>query len=368
MPTAPAPVHRDLRLVYDADGQNTACAPAEIAEHFLTPVDQFFTRSHAGVPVVDPKSWRLEIGGLVRHPASFSLAELRAAFPRREVAATLVCAGLRRVEFLSVGPLPGELAWGPEPASTARWSGVALSDVLEAAGVDPRARHVEFAGRDQVERHGHRFGFGGSIDLKKARSGEVILATELNGTPLPPAHGFPLRAVVPGWIGARSVKWLERITATDRPSENYFQTRAYRVQKRVNPQDPRDVSDGVVLTGVPVNAVILDPMPHQMVPAGALKVRGWAMGSEGRALASIELSPNGGKEWMPGRILESDAWTWTFWEAELELTPGQHTLIVRATDSAGATQPPNIRDAWNVKGYNNNAWHQVTVVATASGT
>lgn len=123
------------------------------------------------------------------------------------------------------------------------------------------ARYVEFVGLDQVERQGERFGFGGSIDLAKALHGDTLLASELNGAPLPVEHGFPLRAVVPGWIGARSVKWLGRITLTAEPSGNYFQSKAYRIQREADPRDPRDVSAGDALSEAPLNSVIVAPMP-----------------------------------------------------------------------------------------------------------
>jgi sulfite oxidase len=352
------------RLVHDDEGLNTGSWPVR-ADRFVTPVDLFFTRSHAPVPRIDPETWRLEVDGLVDRPGSFSLEHLSRAFPRREVTATLVCAGLRRDEFLSLGPLlPGELPWGPEPVSTGQWTGIALRDLLQAVGVSERARHVELIGLDRVERHGQRFGFGGSIDLAKALSAEVLLATELNGAPLPPPHGFPIRAVVPGWIGARSVKWLGRITLREEPSPNYFQSRSYRLQREINPQDPRDISAGVALTGVPLNAVILDPTQAQIVPAGQVRVRGWAMGSEGRPVTAVELSPNDGRDWIPARIgVEGAAWTWTLWEVALELAQGPHTLVVRAADSGGVTQPATLRETWNVKGYSNNAWHRVTIRA-----
>jgi sulfite oxidase len=351
------------RLVHDAEGLNTGVWPIR-PDSLVTPVDRFFTRSHAPVPRIDPTEWRLEVDGLVDRPRSLSLEELRGAFPRRSVTATLVCAGLRRDEFLSLGPLPGELPWGPEAISTGEWTGVALRDLLQAVGVGERARHVEFIGLDDVERHGHRFGFGGSIDLAKALSGEVLLASELNGAPLPAAHGFPIRVVVPGWIGARSVKWLGRITLAEAPSTNYFQSKAYRVLREINAADPRDISAGVAMSRVPLNAVILDPTTDQVVPAGRVRVRGWAMGSEGRPPTAVEVSPNGGADWVAARIgVKGAAWTWAFWEAAVELAPGGHTLAVRATDGSGATQPRTLGETWNVKGYGNNAWHRVVVRA-----
>jgi sulfite oxidase len=348
------------RLVHDPDGLNTAAWPVP-PEDFVTPVGSFFTRSHAPVPDIDAQSWRLDVAGLVERPRSFSLDELSQTFPRRQVTATLVCAGLRRDEFLSLGPLPGELPWGPEPAGTGEWTGVALGDLLRTVGVAAAARHVELIGLDQVEREGRRFGFGGSIDIAKALGDEVLLATDLNGAPLPREHGYPLRAVVPGWIGARSVKWLGRINLRSDPTPNYFQSHAYRVQRQVDPRNPRDVSRGTALSEVPVNAVILEPMSNQRFTSGTVRLRGWAMGSAGRRVTLVEVSANG-TDWLPARMLaQESAWTWTFWEAVVELARGSHTLLARATDSSGASQPPSIEDTWNVKGYSNNAWHRVPI-------
>lgn len=353
------------RLVHDSDGLNTGFWPIP-AEYFVTPSGLFFTRSHAPTPQIDPATWRLEVCGLVERPWSFSFDELL-DFPERQEVATLVCAGLRRDELLSAGPLPGELPWGPEAASTGLWTGISLADLLGTVGVSHQARYVEFVGLDQVERQGQRFGFGGSIDLGKALSPEVLLATRLNGAPLAPEHGFPLRVVVPGWIGARSVKWLGRIRLSEEPSANYFQSRAYRFQREINPQDRRDVTGGVALTAVPLNAVILEPTADQKVRAGPVAVRGWAMGSAGRPLTSIELSVNEGRDWVAAGIaVAGRRWTWTFWETTVELPPGSHTLIARASDSTGV-QPANASETWNVKGYSNNAWHRVTVCALEPG-
>lgn len=348
------------RLIHDDEGLNTGVWPVR-PDHLVTPVDLFFTRSHAPAPQIDPRTWRLEVDGLVHRPRSFSLDEL-SAFPRHEVTATLVCAGLRRDEFLSLGPLPSELPWGPEAISTGRWTGFRLRDLLEAVRVSDRAAHVELVGLDRVERQGQRFGFGGSIDLAKALSPEVLLAVELNGAPLPVAHGFPVRAVVPGWIGARSVKWLGRITLQDQPSVNYFQSRAYRIQRELNPDDPRDVTAGVAMSAAPLNAVVLEPTRDQVIAPGTVRVRGWAMGSEGRPVTAVEVSPDDGRTWTEARITAAALpWTWALWEALVELVPGSHTLAVRATDSAGETQPRTLGETWNVKGYGNNAWHRVPV-------
>lgn len=349
------------RLVHDEEGLNTAFWPVPEGQ-IVTPTESFFTRSHAAVPQVDRQTWRLEVSGLVARPASFTFDRLLNDFPHRQVTATLVCAGLRRDEFLRLGPLPGELPWGPEPAGTGVWSGIALGDLLRAVGVSQEVRFVEFMGLDQVERHGERFGFGGSIDLAKALSSEVLLATDLNGAPLPPQHGFPLRAIVPGWIGARSVKWLGRITLRKEPSPNYFQTQAYRVQREIDSAKSRDVSRGVALAELPVNSVILEPLPDQRITSGRVRIRGWAMGAGGRPVSRVEVSANNRAEWIAARISPAEsAWAWVFWEATLDLSPGDYTLVVRATDSSGVGQPSDVAETWNVKGYANNAWHRVPI-------
>lgn len=351
------------RLIHGADGLNSGTWPIIAPDQLITPVARFFTRSHAPVPAIDPATWRLEVDGLVSRPVRYSLDQL-AGFPPTTLDATLVCAGLRRAEFLALGPLPGELPWGPEPVSTGRWGGIALEDLLDAAGVAAGARYVEFTGLDGVEREGRRFGFGGSIDLDKAIGGDVLLATTLNGATLPAMHGFPLRAVVPGWIGARSVKWLGRITLAAEPSANYFQSRAYRTQQQRDPARPQDVSAGTPLGEAPVNAVIVEPAADAIVESGEVRARGWAMGSGNRPLVSVEISATGGRDWQPARITaRGSAWTWSFWEATVTLEPGPHILAVRATDDAGATQPAELSATWNVKGYANNAWHRVPIVA-----
>ncbi|HMC54527.1 MAG TPA: sulfite oxidase [Gemmatimonadaceae bacterium] len=355
-------MNRPLRCINDDAGLNTGVWPMT-AGQLITPVEQFFTRSHAAVPHIDVDRWRLEIGGIVSRPRQLSMRDLD-SFPRHEVASTLVCAGLRREEFLAMGPLPGELPWGPEPASTGSWSGVRVRDVLNDAGVDARARHVEFVGLDDVERHGHHFGFGASIDIDKAMSDEVLIATHLNGEPLPPAHGFPARALVPGWIGARSVKWLGAIRVLENPSANYFVTRAYRTLREANPVDPRDVSGGDALTDIPLNSVIVEPVRGQRLSAGGVGVRGWATGSGGSRITSVEISADAGATWLPARLTRTGgAWTWSLWEATVQLTRGKHILVVRASDERGTQQPQDVRVTWNVKGYCNNVWHRVDVTA-----
>jgi sulfite oxidase len=235
--------------------------------------------------------------------------------------------------------------------------------VLQAAGADPEARHVEFTGLDEVERHGATFGFGGSITMDKALGDEVLLATEQDGVPLQPAHGFPLRALVPGWIGARSVKWLGRITVRREPSENYFQTRAYRVRRDPDPARPTDVRDGTPLSVMNLNSVITAPSPDVTLAAGPVVLRGWAVGAEGAPVTAVECSADGGATWRAAEFAApAQRWSWTQWQCTIDLPPGRHELTVRAHDGTGVAQPRSPRETWNAKGYMNNAWHHVAVI------
>lgn len=333
-----------------------------LCEHQVTPTDRFFVRSHGSCPTLDPARYRLAVEGLVEQPLQLSLDQIKHEFEQVTLDATLVCAGNRRIELMQIEPMPGELPWGAEAIGNARWTGVRLRDLLAAAKLQPAAHHIAFTSLDQVERQGSTFGFGASITLEKALSGEVLLAYAMNGEPLTPEHGFPLRVVAPGYIGARSVKWLGTITAQDQPSTNYFQARAYRLfAPQVRPENVV-WERGLMLSDIPVNAVICEPEQNATLPAGSISVRGYAITGAGRQIARVDLSTDGGTTWIQADLEGNpQPWIWQLWRAEVVLAPGKHQLIVRAVDSAANTQPAHLRDVWNFKGYMNNAWHRVGV-------
>jgi sulfite oxidase len=354
----------DPRLIVRQAEPLNAEPPSELLrEQPVTPNELFFVRNHGGVPSVDPAAYRLTIGGLVRRPLSLSLTELR-EHPPVHVAATVQCAGNRRQELIAHKPIPGELPWGEDAISSAFWTGVPLASLLAAAEPEPEARHVAFDGLDQVERHGERFGFGGSIPLEKAQTPEVILAYEMNGAPLPSVHGAPLRALVPGYIGARSVKWLSAITLQEEPSANYFQAKAYRLFPPDVTAETVDWESGLMLGEMALNAVINSPAEGARVAPGVLRVKGWALSGGGRRVERVELSGDGGRSWIAAELYEDRGpWVWRFWRASVGLLAGEHELVVRAWDSAGETQPEAIASVWNFKGYMNNAWHRVRISA-----
>ncbi|MCB1007727.1 MAG: sulfite oxidase [Acidobacteria bacterium] len=338
---------------------NAGSAPAPLRAGFVTPTDRFFVRNHGDVPSVDPASYRLGVRGAVERPLELTLEEL-GRFPRRELAVTLQCAGNRRDELARHKEIPHELPWGSEAISTARWSGPSLADVLAAAKPTGAAHHAAFTGLDETERHGERFRYGGSIPLEKALSGEVLLATEMNGEPLPPVHGYPVRVVVPGWIGARSVKWLSEIELGEEPSRNYFQRVAYRLFPAAVGPDDVDWNAGAMLGELAVNSIVTAPEPDATLESGRVRVEGLAIAGDGREVIRVEASTDGGATWL-GASLEpsSERWAWRFWSLELDLPDGRHELAVRAWDSAAQTQPPEIGQVWNFKGYMNNAWQRV---------
>lgn len=340
--------------------------PARVLNSFVTAVPDFFVRAHAAeVPRVDVGRYALEVGGLVKSPLKLSLADLRAKFATQQLAATMQCAGNRRDQLIAVEAIPGEVPWGFEAISNGQWEGVRLADVLKAAGVDAGgAAHVEFIGLDQVDRHGKTFSYGGSIPLDKARQPEVLLAWSMNGKPLEPIHGFPLRMIIPGYICARSVKWLKQINALAHPSENYFQSHAYKLFGSDVRAATVDWNAGEMIGRTQVTSAITSPEQGASIAAGSVRIAGWAIAGE-RTVQRVEVSVDGGQNWSVAQFVDQqykpDRWSWRFWEAHAQLAPGKHQIVVRATDSAGNQQPPDARALWNFKGYMNNAWHRVEV-------
>jgi len=198
-------------IVHEQEPFNAETGLSALAEGPVTATDAFYVRGHGAVPEIDPGAWRLHVLGVVERELRLSLATLREAFREREVTATLQCAGNRRKGLVAIRDIPGEAPWGPGATGTATWTGVALSDVLAAAGPLRAATDVGFDGADLCPEAKPPQRFAGSIPIDKACRREVLLAWAMNGEPLLPVHGAPLRVVVPGYIGARSVKWLERV-------------------------------------------------------------------------------------------------------------------------------------------------------------
>ena len=345
---------------------------ATLVERAETPPDALFVRNHGPVPTIDPDAFRLVVDGLVPRPLELSLEDLRSRFPRHEALVTIQCAGNRRDELMAVRPIPGEVPWGADAIGTARWSGFSLVDVLVSAGLGTVGAdlHVAFEALDHVERDGRTFGFGASIALGRALAGDVLLADRLGDRPMPPEHGAPLRVVVPGFIGARSVKWLGRISVREQPSDNHFQARAYKVLPA--DADPHDVdwSPYPPIEEAPLHAVIAAPGAGAVVPSGRLDVVGYATGRGLYAVTAVEVALGHDRDagqlapWVRAELLDEPApGRWVRWRARLDVPAGPLAIVARAHDASGVEQPEDPATRWNPKGYSNDAWHRVTVIA-----
>lgn len=348
-------------VVHDDHPLNVETPPGLLRESFVTPTGAFYIRCHGDVPEVDPGSYRLGVSGLVDRPLRLSLGEIQ-ALPKTEATATLYCAGNRRAQLTEIGPIPGKVAWDVGAAGNARWGGVLLRDVLGLAGIREGAWHVAFTGLDRDVESGTGAPFGGSVPIGRAVADRVLLAYEMNGRPLAPEHGFPLRAVVGGYVGARSVKWLSEIALQMEPSDNYYQAVEYRLFPPHVTAENADYSAGEMLGEIPLNCVICTPQNGETIERHSVPVRGYAVAGGDHRVERVEVSGDGGRSWTAASFTEeSGPGAWCFWEATLTLSPGPRRILARAFDSGGGTQPASVGEVWNFQGYANNAWHGVEV-------
>ncbi|MFB6781714.1 sulfite oxidase [Streptomyces sp. NPDC056352] len=351
---------RDEMIVHESEPYNAEPPPGTLVDQ-VTPLDTFYSRNHGPFPHMDTASWRLRVDGLVDRTLVLSIDELQRRFPERELVATLQCAGNRRADLMEFRDIPGQVPWGPGATSTASWVGVRLADVLAEAGLQAEAAHIAFTGSDISQDADPPQPFGASIPAAKATSGEVLLAWAMNGQTLPTAHGAPLRVVVPGWIGARSVKWLQRITAQAEPTDNYFQTEYSVLPPEADPHkvEPRD---GITLGPIAIHCAILQPDKGAHLPSGPTEVTGFAFAGDDRTVARVDVSHDCGSTWIHADLDKPEnPWTWQHWHATLTLPAGATELIARAWDDTAAVQPESPATVWNTKGYANNSWARLHV-------
>lgn len=354
---------KDPKLIIHTTNPVNAEPPLdELRENFITPQPLYYIRNHGEIPAIDESAFRIKINGLVEHELEFSMQMLKNDFQKHTVMATLQCAGNRRVQLIEFAPVPGEVPWQEGAIGNATWAGVQLKEILKLVGVQPEALFVEFMGAEDVFRNGKNVGFGASIPIDKAMTDDVLLAYEMNGKPLEPTHGFPLRSLVPGYIGARSVKWLTTITLLKAPSKNYFQDHAYRLFPPDAKPETVDWDTGEQLSEMNVNCVITAPRQNEIFSTSSISVKGFAVSGGGRRINQVEVSGNGGKTWQLATITEgNEKWAWTFWESMFQLEAGTHEIIARTIDSENNEQPEDVKGIWNFKGYMNNAWHRINI-------
>jgi DMSO/TMAO reductase YedYZ molybdopterin-dependent catalytic subunit len=329
--------------------------PVEYFNTWLTPVPHFFVRNHMLEPSeLDRKSWRLTIGGEVEKPLTLSLTELSKLEPH-SVVNTIECAGNGR--SLHRPQAPG-IQWGKGAVGTARFSGPRLRDVLQRAGVKAAGKHVMFRGLDEVP--GKVPPFVRSVPIEKALDADTLVATHMNGAPLTKHHGFPARALVPGWVGAASCKWLTEIKVIDSEFVGNFMSPAYRFpSQQVKPGDSVKPEDTHVLTGLTVKSVISAPLDGANLKPGRLAVHGTAWAGEAD-IVKVEVSIDGGATWNPAVLGHEQArYAWRLWSYEHQAKSGDYVILSRATDSTGRSQPAE--PVWNPSGYFYNAADQVKI-------
>jgi len=329
--------------------------PVEYFNTWLTPLPHFFVRNHMHEPSeLNSDSWRLMVGGEVEKPLTLTLAEL-SKLETHSVVNTLECAGNGR--SLHRPQVPG-IQWGKGAVSTARFSGPRLRDVLQRAGVKATGKHVMFRGLDEVP--GKVPPFIRSIPMEKALDADTLVATQMNGVPLTKHHGFPARALVPGWIGAASCKWLTEIKVLESEFVGNFMSPGYRFPNQaIKPGDAVKPEDTHVVTGLNVKSVISGPLDGASVKAGRVAVYGAAWAGEAD-IVKVEVSIDGGASWTPVTLGHERArYAWRLWSYEWKAKGGDYSILSRATDSQGRTQPDN--PTWNPSGYLYNAVDQVKI-------
>jgi sulfite oxidase len=330
--------------------------PVEYFNTWLTPVPHFFVRNHMYEPVqLDAHEWRLSVGGEVEKPITLSLAEL-SKLETHSVVNTLECAGNGR--SLHRPQVPG-VQWGKGAVSTARFAGPRLRDVLQRAAVKPTGKHVMFRGLDEVP--GKVPPFIRSIPIEKALDADTLIATHMNGQPLTKHHGFPARALAPGWIGAASCKWVTEIKLLDAEFAGNFMSPAYRFPNQpVKPGDAVKPEDTHPLTALSVKSVIAGPSDGATVNSGKVFVHGAAWAGEAD-ITKVEISTDNGATWNPAKLGHDQAhYAWRLWSYDWKAAKsGDYTILSRATDTQGRTQPST--PAWNPSGYLYNAIDQVKI-------
>jgi DMSO/TMAO reductase YedYZ molybdopterin-dependent catalytic subunit len=326
----------------------------ETLRYDLTPAGLHYLLNHFDVPYIPGMDWKVEVAGRVRRPLAVSVDDIR-SLPARTLPVTLECAGNGRG---AMTPRYPSMPWMCEAVSTAEWTGTPLCNVLERAGLLDDAIEVAFIGADRGFDRGHEHAFGRSLKRDVALSDDVLLVWAMNGQPLLPQHGFPLRLIVPGWYGMASVKWLARIEVLAQPYDGFQQAVGYHY--RSEPDGPR-----VPITHMRVKSLMIPPgIPdwytrRRLVDAGPVMLMGRAWSGGGAPIARVEVAVDG--RWRDAKLQKPlGKFAWSGWEFQWNAEPGEHELACRATDANGETQP--LESRWDAGGFGNNAVHRLPVI------
>jgi len=380
-PYANDPVRSPIFKVNTKEPFNAETPPVLLPQHFLTPNNIFFVRNHLPVPDVVEESYRLEVIVPGKKTLVLSLEDLRSKFPQHTVTATVQCAGNRREELARVKEVRG-LSWSGGAIGNATWTGVRLRDLLVHAGLKQQedeegvVKHVHFEGLDQNPLTGQCYGASIPVEKALSRTGDTLLAHSMNGEPLPRDHGFPLRAMVPGTVGARNVKWVCRVVGSSEEYGGQWQQRDYKGFSPSIDWHNVDFSTAPAIQELPVTSLICSPPPDTVINTcdhSVIKVEGVAWSGGGRGIVRVDVSADGGKTWMIADLKEgveqklNRAWAWTTWEIEVPIQPamrqaGEIELCCKAIDRSYNVQPDTTAPIWNLRGCLSNAWHRTRVL------
>lgn len=354
---------------------NAETPPQLLVDNFITPSELFYVRNHLGVPHTTAVAGSdcVELSGVgIRRPISLSVDEMKKKFKVRTITSAMPCAGNRRSDMNETQPVRG-LQWRVGAAGNASWTGVLLSDVLQWMGASEDAvSHVIFQGMDK-DPEGNPYEASIPAEIAFDRNREVLLAFEMNGKPISADHGYPLRVIVPGTIGARQVKWLSRIILSKDESRSFWQTKDYKtVSPSVN-WDKCDLTKVMAIQEFPVQAAICSPVNGTVVSGQSdLTVKGYAMSGGGRGILRVDVTVDGGKTWQAASIQSVQQpwgrqWAWVLWEVTIQLPEeaiangSKLEIAVKATDTSHNTQPETDSGIWNVRGLLENKWHRINV-------
>ena len=327
--------------------------PLEALRYDVTPAGLHYLLIHFDIPAAEESAWRLELHGLFNERRSLALDDIR-RFPAKTLRVTMECAGNGRAQM---SPRYPSVPWIEEGVSTAEWTGAALVDLLPA--LRPEATELVFHGADRGIDGGIEHHFARSLSRERALRAEVVVAYAMNGAPLPPQHGAPLRLVVPGWYGMASVKWLHAIEAIDRPFEGLQQARSYHFRRAAGEK-------GEPCTLMRVNSLMVPPgIPdfytrRRIVRAGRVDIIGRAW-SGAAPIKAVEFAVNG--HWTHVDVVsQRQPHSWALWKTAWHAAPGEYELACRATDEASNVQP--LEPPWDLTGFGNNGIQRVHVAVT----
>lgn len=374
---------RHPSMIVQSTAPYTAEPPASaLVAHQRTPNDLFYVRNHMPVPIIKEEEYELKIVDKYgKHVKSVSMHDLKTKFQKVSVDATVQCAGNRRNELGRVRKVKGG-GWELGAISNAQWGGVRLKDVLRYAlneesddslvTREEHGEHILFKGLDEDPVTGVCYGASIPMDIVRRHGENVILAYEMNGKVLPRDHGYPVRVVVPGVVGARHVKWLGEIRLDDKESDSHWQQKDYRSFSPDVDWHNVDFGKAPSIQEMPVVSAICTHAVDSR--NGTVTAKGYAWSGDGKQIIRVDVSADGGKHWTAATLHDdgdgrkrrrNEAYDWTLWSASLKLGQAEKgqdmQLVCKAVDSAYNTQPDGAKNVWNLRGLLNNCWHRVDV-------